>query len=176
MRTAGLLLAAALVCGCTPAVRARGAVPQAEVDRGIELYKSRSFQEAAQVLEAAAQASPGNARALTYLGLSRLELQQPGPAEEAFRKALEADANYAQAHYGLGLALGHLGQRDKAIASLEKAVELDASNAYAHYHLGLALQQSGALDRAVLHLTRFLDLAPDAPEAPRVRALLSQLR
>jgi tetratricopeptide (TPR) repeat protein len=149
---------------------------QAEIDRGIELYNKRSFQEAAQVLEAATQGAPPNAKALTYLGLSRLELKQPGPAEESFRKAIEADASYAQAHYGLGLALGYLGQRDKAIASLEKSLELDAGNAYAHYHLGLALEQSGALDRAVLHLTRFLELAPDSPEAPRVRALLSQLR
>ena len=176
MRTARLLFAAALVCGCSHAVGAGASMPQPEVDRGIELYNARNFQEAAQVLEAATQASPGNARALTYLGLSRLELQQPGSAEEAFRKAIEADGNYAQAHYGLGLALGYLGQRDKAIASLEKAVALDSGNAYAHYHLGLALQQGGATDRALLHLQRFLDLAPDAPEAPRVRALLSQLR
>ena len=176
MRTARLLLAAALACGCSHAVRAGGSMPQPEVDRGIELYNTRNFQEAAQVLEAATQASPGNARALTYLGLSRLELQQPGSAEEAFRKAIESDGNYAQAHYGLGLALGYLGQRDKAIASLEKALSLDSGNAYAHYHLGLALQQSGATDRALLHLQRFLELAPEAPEAPRVRALLSQLR
>ena len=175
MRTARFLLAAALVCGCG-AARAGGSMPQAEVDRGIELYNARNFQEAAQVLQTATEGSPGNARALTYLGLSRLELQQPGTAEEAFRKAIEADANYAQAHYGLGLALGYLGQRDKAIASLEKSIQLDSGNAYAHYHLGLALQQSGVTDRALLHLQRFLELAPDAPEAPRVRALLSQLR
>jgi tetratricopeptide (TPR) repeat protein len=175
MRIAVLLLTAALGCGSTHAARARGSALQPEVDRGVELYNQRSFQEAAQVLDAAAQASPGNPRALTYLGLSRIELKQHAAAEEAFRKALEADANYAQAHYGLGLALGHLGQRDKAIASLEKAVQLDPGNAYAHYHLGLALQQT-AKDRALLHLHRFLELAPDAPEAPRVRALLSQLR
>ncbi len=106
MRITSLLLATAVVAGCGPAVRARASVPQPDVDRGIELYNSKNFQEAASVLEAATQASPGNAKALTYLGLSRLELQQHGSAEEAFRKALEADPNYAQAHYRTGSCPG----------------------------------------------------------------------
>ena len=60
MRKARWLLAAALVCGCSPAARARGFTlqAQAEIDRGIELYNKRSFQEAAQVLEAATR-TPG---------------------------------------------------------------------------------------------------------------------
>jgi tetratricopeptide (TPR) repeat protein len=176
MSIATFVLVAALASGCSSAARARGVALQPDVDRGVELYNKREFQEAARVLEAAAKASPGNARGLTYLGLSRLELQQYGSAEEAFRQALEVDTSYAQAHYGLGLALGYLGRRNDAIASLQKAVELDPKNAYAHYHLGLALHQSGATDRALLHLHRFLELSPDAPEAPRVRELLSQLR
>jgi tetratricopeptide (TPR) repeat protein len=174
MRVATYLLTAALIGACSPAARARGmTVQQPDIDRGIDLYNSGEYQEAVRILEPAAG---GNARGLTYLGLSRLQLQQHAPAEEAFRKALEIDPNYAQAHYGLGLALGYLGQRDKAIESLQKAVDIDPQNAYAHYHLALGLNQSGAKDRAILHLQRFLDLLPDAPEAPQVRQLLSQLR
>lgn len=36
--------------------------------------------------------------------------------------------------------------------------------------------QKDRTDRTLLHLQRFLELAPDAPEAARVEALLSRLR
>jgi regulator of sirC expression with transglutaminase-like and TPR domain len=62
------------------------------------------------------------------------------------------------------------------VDELEAAVRLDPRHAYAHYHLGLAYNKQDKTDRAILHLERFLDLAPDAPEAPQVRALLSRLR
>ena len=175
MRAIHLFLWATLFFACGSAVRARSAPAPRDVDRGIELYRNRDFAQAAAVLEDAAAASPRDARAFIYLGLSRVELGRYGEAEAAFRKALEIDGNASLAHYGLGLALGYQGQLDPAIGELQKAVDLDPKNAYAHYHLGLGLHRKGVKDRALLHLHRFLELAPDAPEAAQVRALLSQI-
>jgi tetratricopeptide (TPR) repeat protein len=175
MRALHLFLWAGFLLACGSAVRARSAPPQPSVDRGIELYRNREFAQAAAVLEDATAASPRDARALVYLGLSRIELGQYGAAETSFRKALEVGGEAALAHYGLGLALGYQGQLEPAIAELQKAVDLDPENAYAHYHLGLGLHRKGVKDRALLHFHRFLELAPEAPEAPQVRALLSQI-
>jgi len=74
------------------------------------------------------------------------------------------------------LAYGYLKKYPEAIQSLERTVELQPNNAYARYHLALAYNQTKRIDLAVLHLHRFLELAPNAPEAPQVNALLSQLR
>jgi len=91
-------------------------------------------------------------------------------------RAVELDPTYAEAHYGLGLAYGYLNRLPKMVDELEQAVHLDSKHAYAHYQLGLAYNQQDKVDLSILHLERFLQLAPDAPEAPQVNALLRRLR
>ena len=48
-------------------------------------------------------------------------------------------------------------------------------DAYAHYHLGMAYNQKGKKDLAIPHLRRFVELNPEAPEAPAVRSFLSRI-
>ena len=150
--------------------------PTDPVGRGIELYNRGEFAEAARVLSSAVSLESRDARALTYLGLSMTKSERPLEALEYLNRAVDLDPTSAEAHYGLGLAYGYLNRLPKMVEELEQAVHLDSKHAYAHYQLGLAYNQQDKVDLSILHLERFLQLAPDAPEAPQVNALLRRLR
>jgi Flp pilus assembly protein TadD len=63
----------------------------------------------------------------------------------------------------------------EAIPELERAATLAPNHAYAHYYLGMSYNQTDRKDLSIAHLRRFLELAPDAPEAPAVRSFLSKM-
>ena len=96
-------------------------------------------------------------------------------AHKEIDKSLASDRNLALAWYLRGVAYGHQNSLDKAIEALEQCLHVDSKHAYAHYQLGLAYKQKGRTDLAVIHLEKFLELAPNAPEADRVRKLLNKL-
>lgn len=175
----GILLGVALACGrgeSAPPPKAEPPLPVQDVDRGVELYEKKQYEQAAGVLSQAVETTRADARAWTYLGLARIEMKQFAQAQDALQRALELDDDSAKAYYGLGLIHGHQNNVEESIRDLKKSVEIDPSHAYAHYHLGLAYNAAGQPDLTILHLDRFLDLAPDAPEAGQVRDLLSRLR
>lgn len=173
----GLLAAATLplvlICDITYATTQS---PHPDRERGVQLYRDGDYERASQVLDKATQNAPSDARAWTYLGLSKIELGKATAALAPLQKAVVLDDQLSEAHYGLGLAYGYLSRLPEAIRELERAVELNPTYAAAHYQLGLAFNEANKLDRALLHLERFLELEPQSPEAPRVKDLLSRLR
>jgi Flp pilus assembly protein TadD len=58
---------------------------------------------------------------------------------------------------------------------LNRAIELNPKHAYAHYYMGMAQSRLKRTDRMVMEYELFVELAPNAPEAARVRALLRSL-
>jgi tetratricopeptide (TPR) repeat protein len=66
-------------------------------------------------------------------------------------------------------------KNSEAIKELEKAIKLDDKNAYAYYYLGFAYYQAGQPDKAVTALKMFLQLNPNAPDAPKAKKLVDQL-
>jgi Tfp pilus assembly protein PilF len=87
----------------------------------------------------------------------------------------EAPEETAEACRTRGIALLKEGKHEEAAAELAKALEIDPKDAYAHYYFGMVNSKLGKKDLMVKHYQSFLKLAPDAPEAPRVRALLKSL-
>jgi Tfp pilus assembly protein PilF len=63
----------------------------------------------------------------------------------------------------------------EAEAELNEAIKRDPKHAYAHYYMGMAQSKLKRPDRMVMEYEMFLQLAPQAPEAARVRALLRSI-
>ncbi len=57
----------------------------------------------------------------------------------------------------------------KAIEALEKSISLDAQKAYAYYYVGMAYSETQDVQKMLEAFKIFLQLAPDAPEAPDVK-------
>ena len=65
---------------------------------------------------------------------------------------------------------------DAAAKIYRQVLDLQPDNAGAHYKLGLALLSAEDTTTARGHLERFLELAPDHPEAPAARDMLTYLQ
>lgn len=106
----------------------------------------------------------------------------PGTLEAAVLAAQQAVAAAATgpaaatAHYQMGLVQAQRDDYAGAAVSFEQATSLDPSFAYAYYYAGLASSRIDRPDRMAINFERFLQLAPEAPEGPRVESLMRSVR
>ncbi len=173
----------------------------ADTDRGVDLYKHGKYAEAQSELSKAVQAAPDDARAYRYLGLALVEQHKPDEAAEPLKKAdelassgdtklalarmyveqkdldkadaLAKDADGEEKEYVRGLIQFFRNQNKEAAASLENYLKDNPDQPYAHYYAGLAYNATKRPDKMLTHFEMFLKLKPDAPEARKVRAVLS---
>jgi tetratricopeptide (TPR) repeat protein len=75
----------------------------------------------------------------------------------------------------LAIAAYDAGDMDRAKLRFGKLLEVDPNHATAHYYLGLIYVGEGANDEAKKHLERFVQLAPDDPEAATAGELITFL-
>lgn len=143
--------------------------------RGRSLIKLHRPDEAAKDFERSLQLD--SRFALGFVGRAEVAMAKKDfeTASTSVVRALEINPGEAEAWYMRGLLLGYQEKVEEAIESFKKCLELDAKHVYAHYHLGLAYSQIKRKDLAILHLQKFLELAPNAPEAEQVRKLLNTL-
>lgn len=136
----------------------------------------KSYKEAVAALEPLLARDPNNLEALTI----RFEaLKAAGDKEGA--KAAEAAMKTAQASqspetlFKQGIAQYNSNNLPSAIETLEKAVAADPKHAKAHYMLGLAYSGSDTA-KAKEHLQKFLELAPNDPDAATAKEMLGYMK
>jgi tetratricopeptide (TPR) repeat protein len=151
--------------------RASASAPDASVEKGIAFYQQGRYQEAA-----AALATSSEVQGLAYLAASRVRLGQYAGAESAALQALQSSPADAVASAALGEALVSEGKLDEAIQRLTAVLQADPRLPYAHYWRGQAYQRQKQVARMVDDYEAFLRLAPDAPEAPALRAVVQSVQ
>ena len=103
------------------------------------------------------------------LGWSRLRLDRPNLAHDAFRAALDANGQYTDALAGLGLALNRLGDHaaaipvlDQAVAALEGALGRGAPELVElREALARSLYQQGRYGEAAVEFERVVRARPE---------------
>ncbi len=173
----------------------------ADTNRGVELYRQGKYTEAQNELAKAIESNPDDARAHRYLGLALVEQHKPSEAQEHLNKANDLDpggesrlalarlyieqkdldkaedmlkdADGPERDYVRGLLQLQKGQNKEAAATLENYMQDHPENPYAHYYAGLAYNALKRPDKMLTHFEMFVKLKPDAPEAKKVRAVLS---
>lgn len=149
---------------------------QAQLYYGLTLLKRNKAKEAEQALRKADQVMPGNVEVKAGLVCSYIDQRQLDTAEDVLKQASDLDANNPAVVYQRGRLKLARQNYSEAAEDLEKTMSDQPDNAYAHYYAGLAYNGLRRPDQAVKHFNEFLKMAPDAPEAGRVRALLANLR
>jgi tetratricopeptide (TPR) repeat protein len=99
-------------------------------------------------------------------------------AEKAFRQILEANPNDALAHLYLGKILwdtGGMANADAALEELKASSELDPGLAEPYRERGFVYYSLGYRDSAVEAFQKYLDMAPNAPDAAEVRQYLRDI-
>lgn len=148
-------------------------LPQAHAGLATVLYNLEQYEEALEATRGVLEIDPDNVQGLRMRYLihdARDDRAEAMPAFEAYSKVDPqgaADVLYQRAD--LDFRDGHI---DRAQVALLKILELFPDMARAHYTLGLTYASSDT-GKAKIHLQKFIDLAPDDPEVPAAREMMS---
>lgn len=149
---------------------------QALYHRGRTLLQLDLPGKAEQDFKQALKIDPEYAEGYIGLALAAIKLKHYDAAWNLNEKGAALNPDHPDVFYQKGLIFGYTDKTADAVAAFERCVELQPDFVYAHYQLGMAYNQQKRFDLTIVHLTRFLELAPQAPEAPQVRNLLEFLR
>ncbi len=116
-------------------------------------------------------ARPGDVEALTVQYEAHKALGDKARAEELLAQ-MSAASTDPQVLYRQGVAMFNAANVEGAVAALRQALAQDPDLAGAHYTLGLALLGQGQNAEARQHLERFVELAPNHPDAETARQML----
>jgi tetratricopeptide (TPR) repeat protein len=170
-RAVGTQEAAPATASADPAAPAAPvAAPVDALQAGITLFRQGEYVRAEEALRQAA-----GPEASAYLAGSLAKQRKYVEAEAPARAALDANPLHEVAVSALGASL--VGQRrfDEAIERMTDVIAKKPDLAYAYFWRGQAYYGSRRADRMVADFQTFLKLAPNSPEAPVVRQLLSSL-
>lgn len=144
--------------------------PEAWVWLGETYLRQRNMGAADGAFRKAAEVAGGNDY---YLGVARQRLRQYDEAIAAFGRARGFGALVP---YQIGVTRVFQEQWQPALDQLTQAIDADPSLAYAYYYRGRAAEKLGRKDLLVNDMERFLNLAPNAPEADQARAILRSVK
>ena len=111
-------------------------------------------------------------KAYYNLGNAYFKLKQFDRALSAYQRAAERDSDNSNIFYNIAQVHIERGDEEEAIRHLRQAIEHKVNDPEAYYQLGGLYHRLGKAREARLSFERFLQLAPDHPQADRVRQLL----
>lgn len=139
--------------------------------------KQERYKEAIVVAELAVGANIDADTMRQVLYNSYTELGNKDKAKEILAKMQSADPSKANANL-FNEAADHYNTGNLAEAKplLEQVLAQDSNHAKANYIMGLIYAGEQVNDKARLHLEKFIELAPDDPDAPLAKEMLNYLK
>jgi tetratricopeptide (TPR) repeat protein len=142
---------------------------------GLEIGRNQEALDAAiEVLKD----DPGNADALRLRYNAALALNDPDLVVDALVDLAPVEPEAVKQNlWLLAMAAYDANDMDAAERRFKKVLQVDPTKAQAHYLLGLiCLGRPDAKEETRQHLERFLELAPDDPDAAAARDILDYLK
>lgn len=96
-------------------------------------------------------------------------------AAEWYKKIKFEDIQDIDTAYNAGVSFYNSGDPTEALKYFKKAVDIDKGFADGYFQLGLCSVATNNVDEALAALTKFLELAPDSPQAPTAKSILEAL-
>jgi Flp pilus assembly protein TadD len=144
---------------------------------GVQYMKLGQLDRAIEALRQAVKLAPEAFSPRLNYGIALLNKREFSRAEAELRLALKKDASAPTAHLYLGIVLISLRNHDEAEKELQLAVSQGGNEmGLAHYYLGGIYWGRREYKRAADELETYLQLAPQAPDADRVRKTIQDLR
>lgn len=146
-------------------------------EMGALYLRLKQPEKAVEPLRAALRLAPEDFPTLLNYGIALYDRKEFAEAEMHFRKAAQKNASSPTAHFYIGVILLKRRETEEAEKELRASVMAGGDRvAVAHYYLGGIYWGRQDYKRAAEELETFLRLAPDAPEAARVRSTIKELR
>lgn len=150
---------------------------QAITQRGHLRITMRMFAEAEKYFARALELNSGYEPALRGAGICKLRQDKYTDAIKDLEQAVSTEPHDAAAHLFLGFTYASVDRHEDARAALQKALNLDpAGSVRAHVYLANLAMKEDRTEEAVAELEKYLAAVPNAPDAEKLRALLSRLK
>jgi len=146
--------------------------PQEEVDRLIEHYQSRRFDNAEKLAKSMTRDFPKHPLAWKILGAVFGSTGRKSEALDANLAAVSLTPEDADAHSSLGATYKELGRLHEAEASCKRAIALQPNFVQAHYNLAITLHELNRLEEAEASYNNAITLKPDFAHALYNRSVL----
>ena len=144
---------------------------------GVLYLKLNQLQNADEAFQGALKIIPDAFAPLLNRGIANFLMKRYGEAVPILRKALQKNDQSAVGHYFLGQALANLGLFEDAEKELLTSLELGKEEVNeARRLLAIIYASRGAKKQAADQLEAYLKLAPDAPDAEKLKDTIRRLR
>jgi tetratricopeptide (TPR) repeat protein len=145
---------------------------------GEALFQLKDFTGAEAAYRKAIELGKPDAKAHEFLGSSLFQQKRIDEAIQQYRIAIAiSGTKNPDAHYNLGVALlarneHGAAEKEFRLAIAQRLKELPED----HFNLALALQEQGRIGEAITAYEYYLRLAPNAPDAERIRTIVQHLK
>ncbi|MCK9419890.1 MAG: tetratricopeptide repeat protein [Nitrospirae bacterium] len=127
-------------------------------------------------LEQAAKMAPKNAQVWIDLGNALMDAQRFSEAIDAYEKALALEPKNVPVLVDQGTCYRGVRKFDKAVEQYRKALKIEPNFPNGHRNLGVVLAYDlNKKPEAVKEFNRYLELAPNAPDAAEIRQTVREL-
>ena len=133
--------------------------PSPLIRQAQEDIKAGRYSQAEEEISRALEAEPRNWSLWYYLGVTRVQLKETGPAVKAFEKARQLAPQEAPAYFGLGLLYMQRGEVDVALEAYRGGLARDPNDIAANQNYALLLMGKGDFREAVEPLLRLKRLS-----------------
>lgn len=148
-----------------------------EVSQGVKLFSENEPARAIPLLEREINGSNPSPDLYNYLGLAYSQTGNYQKAVEVFEKGLGVlGTNKKVLYYNQGNAYYKLEDYSKAADCYSMAIVADSEYADPYLNRANALLRLNDIDSCVTDYNTYLDLRPNDPQEPKIRALLDLLR
>jgi Tfp pilus assembly protein PilF len=138
--------------------------------------RRKDYKAAVAAADSLLQREPNNLEALTirYEALKGAGDKAGAQAAQAAMKAATSNQT-PEATFKQGVTLFNAGSVADAKAAFERVIAADPNYAKAYYLLGLTYASDGKVKEAKENIQKFLKMAPNDPDAPAAKEVLSSL-
>ena len=143
---------------------------------GMAYLRKGDIDTAIAKMERAIELKPGFIEAYFGLGQAYINKGDEEQATKIYKKAVDINPNDAKIYVNLGSLYFSNKKDDLAMEALLKAKEFDSSLPHTYYQFGLLYLRKGEIEKSIENFEKFLELAPQAPEAERVEGLVEDLK
>jgi cytochrome c-type biogenesis protein CcmH/NrfG len=152
------------------------AVPPGSVAAAATAPFARVDPNEVKALDSLAARQPQDAGVRVELGNLHMDAGRFEEAIRWYREALAINPALPDVATDLGACLVSAGQAAEGLAALDGALARDPTHRLALYNRGIALLQLGRAGEAADTWQELLELHPDDPQAPRLRARIDAIR
>ncbi|HEY6211936.1 MAG TPA: tetratricopeptide repeat protein [Vicinamibacterales bacterium] len=139
-------------------------------------YAEKQYDKAIEHLRLAVQKDPSSIENKLLLGNILIEQGHAEEGRQVLASVDDAAVKDPTTFVNVGIGLLNQNKPDEALAYFEKAIARFPQSGDAYYYRALVRLRKEDRDGAKADLTKFLELAPNAPEAPAARKALEQLK